>query len=140
MHFPGLRKRNIFATLLFMSTLWCPALYAAAEAGGRTIHPDLIFVAIYIAIIAGCIQKEYTTGVLLTVYGGSLLFCLFYLIIAPLEAPFVMTLFFLPALLWHKQKIGGWALLSISLLLIIFSGVVLGRPAVLLLLFPTCQI
>lgn len=101
---------------------------------------DVVYLVITFILVSICVRVEAFTAALAVVYGSSLLFCFFYLFIAPFEAPIMMALFFIPALLWQKRRIGGLHLALIGTLLIWLSWKVLGRPAILMLLLPTCQI
>jgi len=101
---------------------------------------DNIYLAFTIIIIAFLVRVEAFTAALAVIYGSSLLFCFFYLFMAPFEAPVVMALFFWPAMLWQKRKIEFWQLIFISAALIAMSWKALGRPSILILLAPTCQI
>lgn len=106
------------------------------EIGGA----DSFYLIGTICIIGMLIRVEAFTAALAVVYASSLLFCFFYIFVAPLEAPVVMFLFFWPALLWQKRKIEFWQLVLIGAALIAMSWKALGRPAILILLAPTCQI
>ncbi len=101
---------------------------------------DAVYLMITVVIVALCIRLEAFSAALAAAYGSSLLFCFFYVFIAPFEAPVVMLLFFVPALLWQKKQIGCLHLSISSAILIWLSWRVLGRPAILILLLPTCQI
>lgn len=101
---------------------------------------DTIYLIGTIAIIGILMRVEAFTAALAAAYASSLLFCFFYIFIAPLEAPFVMSLFFWPAMLWQKKRIEFIHLAIIGAALTWLSWTVLGRPAILLLLMPTCQI
>lgn len=101
---------------------------------------DTAYLIATVIIISFLIRVEAFSVALAVVYGSSLLFCFFYLFVAPVEAPVVMFLFFWPALLWQKKKIEFWQLMLIGAALIAMSWKALGRPAILLLLAPTCQI
>ncbi|MDD3146969.1 MAG: TIM44-like domain-containing protein [Candidatus Riflebacteria bacterium] len=109
----------------------------AAEDTGTA---DTIYLVITIIIIAFLIRIEAFNAALAVIYGSSLLFCFFYIFVAPFEAPIIMFLFFWPALLWQKRKIEFWQLSLIGAALIALSWKTLGRPAILILLAPTCQI
>ncbi|MDD2998808.1 MAG: TIM44-like domain-containing protein [Candidatus Riflebacteria bacterium] len=110
---------------------------AGAQNLGSADTGYLIFTA---AIILCLLRLEAYTPALAVVYASSLLFCFFYLFIAPFEAPVVMALFFWPALLWHKKRIEFTHLAWIGVALVWLSWKILGRPAILILLMPTCQI
>ncbi len=101
---------------------------------------DTLYLILTIAIISILIRAEAFTAALAVVYASSLLFCFFYLFVAPLEAPIIMFLFFWPAMLWQKRKIEFWQLIFVGAALIALSWKALGRPAILILLAPTCQI
>lgn len=101
---------------------------------------DTVYLIFTVAIIGMLIRVEAFTAALAVVYASSLLFCFFYLFIAPLEAPVVMALFFWPALMWQKKRLEFIHMALIGAALIWLSWKILGRPAILLLLMPTCQI
>ncbi|MBU1106604.1 MAG: TIM44-like domain-containing protein [Candidatus Riflebacteria bacterium] len=101
---------------------------------------DVVYLVMTLMAVALCIRVEAFTAAQAIVYGSSLLFCFFYLFIAPFEAPVMMVLFFMPALLWQKRKISGLHLALIGAALVWLSWKILGRPAILILLMPTCQI
>ncbi len=101
---------------------------------------DTFYLIGTIFIIGMLLRLEAFTAALAVVYASSLLFCFFYLFVAPIEAPIVMFLFFWPAMLWQKRQIEFWQLTLIGAALIAMSWKALGRPAILVLLAPTCQI
>ena len=101
---------------------------------------DVVYLIITFMAVAVCVRVEAFTAALAIIYGSSLLFCFFYLFIAPFEAPVMMLLFFMPALLWQKRRIGCLHLALIGAALVWLSWKILGRPAILILLMPTCQI
>lgn len=101
---------------------------------------DVIYLFFTIAIVGVCARVEALSAALAVIYGSSLLFCFFYLFIAPLEAPVMMMMFFIPALLWQKKRIGCLPLGISGIVLVWLSWKILGRPAILVLLMPTCQI
>lgn len=101
---------------------------------------DVVYLVITFMVVSICVRLEAFTAALAVIYGSSLLFCFFYLFIAPIEAPIMMALFFIPAVLWQKRRIGRLHLALIGTVLIWLSWKILGRPAILVLLSPTCQI
>ncbi len=111
------------------------------DASGKDMATaDVVYLMLSFAVVAMCIRIEAFTAALAVIYGSSLLFCFFYLFIAPFEAPVMLALFFMPALLWQKRRIGCLHLGLISAALVWLSWSILGRPAILVLLLPTCQI
>ncbi|GAB4284439.1 MAG: hypothetical protein Kow0029_31030 [Candidatus Rifleibacteriota bacterium] len=111
---------------------------AAREQPGGSA--ELIYLSIVGMLIFLLARFELYVPALVVAYGGSLMFCFFYFFIAPLEAPFVIALFFLPAVLWQRKKIGCMGLFLIAIVLIFLSWKVLDRPVILVLLFPTCHL
>jgi len=109
-------------------------------ASGDMATGDVVYLGLTFALVAMLVRVEAFTAALAVVYGSSLLFCFFYLFIAPFEAPVMLALFFMPALLWQKRRIGCLHLALIGAALVWLSWKILGRPAILMLLLPTCQI
>lgn len=101
---------------------------------------DVGYLFITAVLLAICIRAEAFNIALAIFYGSSLLFCFFYLFIAPFEAPIMLALFFIPALLWQKKRINLLQLGIAGAIIVWLSWKILGRPAILVLLMPTCQI
>jgi uncharacterized Zn finger protein (UPF0148 family) len=101
---------------------------------------DIEYLIITSILIMISVRFEAFTVALAIGYGSSLLFCFFYLFIAPFEAPIMLALFFIPALLWQKKRIGCLQLGLAGAILVWLSWKILDRPAILVLLMPTCQI
>jgi uncharacterized Zn finger protein (UPF0148 family) len=101
---------------------------------------DVVFLAIYIGLSFYLLGAELVVPGLAVIYGGSILFCFFYFFIAPFEAPLVLLLYFVPAILWQHKKLGCLSMTIICVALALFSWFVLRRPAVMVLLIPTCQL
>lgn len=81
-----------------------------------------------------------TLPAIIVCYGGSLFFCFFYFFIAPYEAPFVMSIFFVPAVLWQRREIGCLPFMLSGLALFVFCWKILERPIIPVLLIPTCHL
>lgn len=107
---------------------------------GIDSEADAAFFGLMIAITLLLVRIGLFKAALLWVYAASILFCFFYLIISPAEAPLVMALFFVPAMLWQRRKIGALSLFITSIALVIFGWQMLGRPLMVILLLPTCQL
>lgn len=116
------------------------AWYLNPVDGQLSDSAEVTFLAVYFVLTFYLLSNEFVIPGIAIAYGGSLLFCFFYIFIAPFEAPLVMLAFFLPAVLWQRRKIGFLLLSAIGIALCLFSWKVLGRPAIVLLLFPTCQL
>lgn len=131
--------------LAFVGVMFAVAALIAWQVKSMTaqdpnLSPDLAFLLMLGMVIAVCLRAEFFAGAFWALYGGSLLFCFFYLLIAPLEAPFMLLLFLWPAILLQRKQLGCWGLVGISAALIAFSYKVLGRPALFILLLPTCHV
>ncbi len=100
--------------------------------------------AIYLILCYGLafffLKEEAIVPGVLTIYGGSILFCFIYFFIAPVEAPIMLVLFVWPAILFQKKKIGCLNLAILGAILMFVSFNLLGRPAVFALLFPVCHL
>ena len=132
------RFLGLVATMLAIAGILAWQIPDAASGDMGTA--DVVYLAITFAIVAMLIRIEAFTAALAIIYGSSLLFCFFYLFIAPFEAPVMLALFFMPALLWQKRRISCLHLALIGAALVWLSWKILGRPAILMLLLPTCQI
>ncbi|MEW6709855.1 MAG: TIM44-like domain-containing protein [Candidatus Riflebacteria bacterium] len=73
-------------------------------------------------------------------YGASLFFCFFYFFIAPFEAPLVLAMFFVPAILWQRREVGCLPVIISGIGLILLCWKVLDRPVIPILLIPTCHL
>ncbi len=109
-------------------------------ASDPALSPDLAFLMLWGMVVMFCLRAEFWAGAFWATYGGSLLFCFVYVLIAPLEAPLVLLLFLGPAILWQRKQIGCWPMLAIAAALMALSYKVLGRPGLFLLLMPTCHV
>ncbi|MFZ2956201.1 MAG: TIM44-like domain-containing protein [Candidatus Ozemobacteraceae bacterium] len=104
------------------------------------LSPDLGFLMLYGMAILFFMRVELWAAAFWTVYAGSLLFCFFYLIVAPLEAPIMLALFIWPAVLIQRRELGFWQFSAISAVLMFISWKFLGKPVLFFLLLPTCQV
>ena len=130
-----------FSIALVAIALFLAILFKSLAAGNeKAAAPEIIFLAFcyYFAFVTS--KEGNALGGIICIYGGSLLFCFFYLFIAPLEAPVMILLFLLPALLFQKKKISGFVLALLAAVLMAVCYKLLGRPAVFVLLFPTCHL
>ena len=99
--------------------------------------PADIAYLIGLAVVVGfCLRVEFWAGALASYYFGSVLFCFFFLIVAPIEAPLLLGLFLYPTYQWQKRRLGDKAFIGSAFGLTVASAVLLHRPAVPVLLFP----
>ncbi|HAE39762.1 MAG TPA: hypothetical protein DCG57_14185, partial [Candidatus Riflebacteria bacterium] len=61
-------------------------------ASGDMATGDVVYLGLTFALVAMLVRVEAFTAALAVVYGSSLLFCFFYLFIAPFEAPVMLAL------------------------------------------------
>jgi tellurite resistance protein len=131
-----------FIVICLLMILLAGFLASYLEPSGEKIEEtgDLIYLMATGLITFYLLRFELYEAAIWVAYGSSLFFCFFYIFIAPFEAPVAMMLFFFPAILWQRQKIGCLALTVVGVILILLSWRILGRPAILVLLFPTCHL
>lgn len=135
------KNKFILLVFLLLMTATLVTFYLAPEIDqGIDSDADAAFFGLMITLTLLLVRLGMFKAALIWVYASSILFCFFYLIISPAEAPLVMTLFFVPAMLWQRRKIGALSLLTTSIALVIFGWLMLGRPLMIILLLPTCQL
>ncbi len=103
--------------------------------------PDVSFLAFF--IILGLIMLrifQQVEPLVYVIYGASLFFCFFYLLIAPIEALIVMPAFFVPVFMWHQNDLGNLVLVGIAFVLIAASWAIFQKPAIFLLMLPMCHL
>jgi predicted lipid-binding transport protein (Tim44 family)/uncharacterized Zn finger protein (UPF0148 family) len=130
----------LFVILMFVLAGFLAWVLKPAHGERLNEGADVIFLGIFSVLAFYFFRMELMLPAIATVYGGSILFCFFYFFIAPFEAPIVLVLFFLPAILWQRKMIGCFALAITGFILIVLSWQILNRPTILVLLFPTCQL
>ncbi|NLI79116.1 MAG: TIM44-like domain-containing protein [Candidatus Riflebacteria bacterium] len=106
----------------------------------REMPADIAYLFGLGMVVVLCLRAEFWVGALVSVYAGSLLFVFFYLLVAPLEAPVLLALFFWPTYLWQKKRLKGRPFALCGLGLSALCWLVIRRPAVPFLLFPVLQL
>lgn len=133
-------KKQFLLLLLAMFALAGVLALALPDTARDRNSAEVFFTFVVVAVSAYLGNLGLFVPALGVAYGGSFLFCFFYFFIAPLEAPFTLSLFFVPAILWQRREIGCLPLIISALGLALFCWQILDRPLIPILLFPTCHL
>ena len=135
------KARFLLAILVMFSLAGLLAYWVGPE---KSLNSGESFEVFYLVAISAICFYLGNSGLILPAisvgYAGSLFFCFFYLFIAPFEAPFVLGLFFVPAILWQRREIGCLSFILSGIALFVFCWKFIERPIVPVLLIPTCHL